>query len=300
MKPLQCPKCQSDMDRIREPDIEIDKCPDCGGKFLDPGELNALVTAMAGDIEFCSLDNLDHFDGEDKHPWRNCPKPECLGHRMRKIDLLAYSDTIFDHCDKCGGFFLDQGELADTNLELEALTKHKSHDEYRGRIDGRLVRLDILADALLKSCAGGLPLPFVTGAVAADCLRLSVYFEKPLAANLHVSSEKWMGRFLKSIGLLNRQDIEIGHAEFDAAFIVKGDDPEKIRRIFSDAALRDELLQFRAKKFRMQTRPGTLEIMDRRIVYTEGPYAEGTRYDVEADPAGIVRWMVRLAALMES
>ena len=45
---------------------------------------------MSGNIEYCSIDDKEH---EDKFAARSCPV--CPDQPMRKIDLLAYTDTIF-------------------------------------------------------------------------------------------------------------------------------------------------------------------------------------------------------------
>ena len=55
---------------------------------------------MSGNIEYCSIDDKEH---EDKFAARSCPV--CPDQPMRKIDLLAYTDTIFDYCPSCEGFY---------------------------------------------------------------------------------------------------------------------------------------------------------------------------------------------------
>jgi Zn-finger nucleic acid-binding protein len=40
---LTCPRCESEMDRVKEPDLVVDRCPECGGTFFDKGELDELV-----------------------------------------------------------------------------------------------------------------------------------------------------------------------------------------------------------------------------------------------------------------
>src|SRR5688572_18685539 len=47
MRQLTCPKCKGDM-RVRErSDIAIDICNECGGVFLDRGELEKIMEAEA-------------------------------------------------------------------------------------------------------------------------------------------------------------------------------------------------------------------------------------------------------------
>jgi len=44
---LLCPKCRVDMDTVERSGLTIEHCPDCGGVFLDRGELERLEVAEA-------------------------------------------------------------------------------------------------------------------------------------------------------------------------------------------------------------------------------------------------------------
>ena len=46
--------------------------------------------------------------------------------------------------------------------------------------------------------------------------------------------------------LLGMQDVNVGHAEFDDAFVIKGNDEQKLRRLFANAKLR-ALIQLQPK-----------------------------------------------------
>jgi len=35
---LKCPNCKSNMNKIKEPDLTIERCESCGGVFLEKGE----------------------------------------------------------------------------------------------------------------------------------------------------------------------------------------------------------------------------------------------------------------------
>jgi len=47
MAELLCPKCQAPMKPIERSGVTIDRCTECGGVFLDRGELERLETAEA-------------------------------------------------------------------------------------------------------------------------------------------------------------------------------------------------------------------------------------------------------------
>lgn len=47
MAELLCPKCQTAMASIERSGVTLERCTDCGGVFLDRGELERLETAEA-------------------------------------------------------------------------------------------------------------------------------------------------------------------------------------------------------------------------------------------------------------
>ncbi|GAB4465927.1 MAG: hypothetical protein OHK0029_36910 [Armatimonadaceae bacterium] len=40
---MVCPLCASELQQVERQGIELDYCPDCGGLWLDQGELNELI-----------------------------------------------------------------------------------------------------------------------------------------------------------------------------------------------------------------------------------------------------------------
>lgn len=284
---LKCPNCSSDMEKVKDEDITIDRCKKCEGIFLDKGELNILATGMAGDIEFSSIDEKKH---KDKFRIRNCPK---CAEKMRKINLLAYSDTIFDFCPKCESFFLDKGELRKMNLELEELTKDKNPEEYRNHIEDHLVRLDKINDV---GVGGVGPAAYPQNIFF---LKLSIYFKEPLDMGLRIYSEKWTHKISKLIGLSKEQDIQVGFDDLDHAFIIQGKDKQKVTALLSSKEVREGLLDFVSNKPQMLTTPSRLEIIDRRIILTEGAYTGSENYDIEKDANGVVKRTLKLAQLIE-
>ena len=290
---LTCPRCKSVMHKIEEPDITVDRCSECGGTFLDKGELDVLATGMSGEIEFCSVDPEER---PNKHAYVECPKVECEGNRMRKINLLIYSDIIFDHCEKCAGFFLDSGEITEMNQELEQLTPDKEAEEFRNYIDGYLVRKDSVSSV---TTAGGLLLGN-TVATEANYLKLSVYFKENLGLGLRVFSEKWADKLFKVMGLSKKQDIQIGDDEIDSSFIIQGEHEKEVLSLLSDSQVQKNLKRLKGKEITVANAQGKLEILDERIVYTEGPYIEVVSYNITEDETGVIKAMLDFAKAVEA
>ncbi len=85
---MNCLVCHMETHQETVEGVEIDLCVNCGGVWLDGGELEALT-------------------GHDLKNYRQLLCPEC--------NLIMLTRTIgtveVDHCFKCGGTWLDKGEL---------------------------------------------------------------------------------------------------------------------------------------------------------------------------------------------
>jgi Zn-finger nucleic acid-binding protein len=85
--------------------VEIDHCLDCGGVWLDRGELEILSGEVpgAGDIllSFSPAENVK----EEKRQCPICDRP------MGKVALGPEKNIIVDKCDADDGIWFDSGEL---------------------------------------------------------------------------------------------------------------------------------------------------------------------------------------------
>lgn len=290
MNHLHCPNCGNIMEQKKEPDITLDFCKNCSGTFFDHNELNVLATGLSGNIEYCSIDEDKH---KDKFPSRKCPK--CDDKIMRKINLLRFSDLIFDYCPDCEGFFLDKDEIEKMNYELSQLTSIKKAEEYRGYIQDHLVRLDKLSNVMVRPKMFGL----FTSPTNVKYLSISVYFNKPLNAGLRIYSEKWTDKLLKTLQISKKQDIVIGNKKLDSYFIIQGEKTDKIKKLLSQDSIQEKLLAFIKNKPKMLYSTVTLEIFDERIICLEGPYQSDVNYNIEKDPAKILDFMMNLVTAIE-
>lgn len=98
----------------------------------------------------------------------------------------------------------------------------RSSDRVEATHAGWTVTLDTYFNAAVKAPFTRLRAPFAS----ADGLRFRIYRRS----------------FLTELGKkLGMQDVEVGHAAFDRAFVIKGDDEAWLRRLFADARLRQLL-----------------------------------------------------------
>lgn len=278
------------MGKVVEPDITTDRCTACNGVFLDKGELDVLATGMAGDIEFCSQDD---DAPSDEFSTRTCPK--CAGMAMKKVELLRYTDIIFDYCPKCQGFFLDRGEVEAMNEQLRGISGKEYGEELRTYKNDHLVTVDFVSGVALRT---GSPLG-AASPVGVTYVRIAVHFKAPMGIGLRVHREGWTVKLAKAFGLYGKEDISMGDRDFDASFVIQATDAAKARRVFCPEA-RKALLKFIADKPKLVVEPGSLQILDNCIVYSEGPYAGKVQADVVAASPEVVDPLLSIAEMMEA
>ncbi len=296
MSELKCPGCGGVMTPNKSPDITIDECKSCGGTWLDAGELNDLATGLAGNIELCTV---KHPVVDEKAPDRSCPHCQ---QSLITVGLLGSSDVVLDHCQECAGFYLDGGEVGDVNAELRRISRAEGGDEFRGEVDGHLVRVDRQTVTHIRHDLLGIAFE----PVEEQSLTVAVYFAEAVGTNLRVYAETLSSKVAKALRLFAPEDLKLDDPAADSAFLVQGDDADLVSKVFGET-VRKRMLQLRADAPKIYVKPGSVEMLDDRVVYTEGPYSmtnadpwkAGLTYDVEADPAGIVTAMVRIAKLVD-
>ncbi|MDG6220948.1 MAG: zf-TFIIB domain-containing protein [Candidatus Thermoplasmatota archaeon] len=117
-KEKDCPRCWVVMSKeklpVFGPDIEVDACPKCQGVWFDPGELSRAVGKRVGNY-------LTKHIGTKSDSKLVCPR--CGG----LMDFEYADDVEVDACTKCGGAWLDAGELE--KLKLKAKEGFKGDPE---------------------------------------------------------------------------------------------------------------------------------------------------------------------------
>ena len=112
---LICPKDGVVMERFDADGIAVDRCPECGGIWLDLGELRALLDRPPEAAPLITL--LDRPERRvQKRSTRN-PREEWLcprdGARLVSMRDPRQPHIEYEVCTVCGGVFFDAGELAD-------------------------------------------------------------------------------------------------------------------------------------------------------------------------------------------
>ena len=114
---MKCLHCNHEMTNYEAHTIahrlSYDVCDSCGGLWLDRGELDKMAFQVAGDIEYCSQEEV-----ENEQSAKNCPRCNLT---LRTVKFLGANDILLDRCENCGGFWLDGGQLERIDNELSKI-----------------------------------------------------------------------------------------------------------------------------------------------------------------------------------
>ena len=105
---MDCPECKNAMITLELEDVEIDYCTNCGGIWLDAGELELLLNEPEKAKE---LLNSFRIDSESDERIRKCP---ICNRKMQKIIADSSKPALLiDKCRRGDGLWFDKGELQD-------------------------------------------------------------------------------------------------------------------------------------------------------------------------------------------
>ena len=102
---MKCPLCKDEMIILELEGVEIDYCFDCGGIWLDKGELEILLSHQNHGDQL--LDSIKACP-EVKEKKRKCP---ICRKKMEKISVEVNNTFILDRCKNAHGIWFDKGEL---------------------------------------------------------------------------------------------------------------------------------------------------------------------------------------------
>ena len=112
---MKCPLDGNELAKqTYESNIEIDKCPQCGGMWLDDNELERIQDVSERDYS-AEIERLPNVVDQayamalaGSKPAVNCAG---CGQEMERTEHGGCSQILIDNCPKCGGVWLDEGEL---------------------------------------------------------------------------------------------------------------------------------------------------------------------------------------------
>ena len=116
---IKCPACGCEMEKVYVPDagIYVDICLNgCGGIYFDNRELDKVdekQESISAILDAINNKNFKYVDTTEKRICPVCHTP------MVKHFMSAKKEVEIDDCYKCGGKFLDNGELQKIRAQYE-------------------------------------------------------------------------------------------------------------------------------------------------------------------------------------
>lgn len=123
---ITCPKCHNEMVVKIVNDTEIDYCENgCKGVWFDRGEIKKIREELKVNKEFKAM--IGQYKKKlpqeiKKEASLMCPH---CNEKLSKVNKPKDTDIYVDICQKCKGFWLDNGEL---NTLMHYFNTHKNAD----------------------------------------------------------------------------------------------------------------------------------------------------------------------------
>jgi len=105
---VDCPVCKNAMIVLELAEVEVDYCTDCGGIWLDAGELELLL----GDSQQAKQ-LLDSFKIDSNRTEKRRKCPICLKKMQKIVVGPSAPPLLIDKCTRGDGLWFDKGELQD-------------------------------------------------------------------------------------------------------------------------------------------------------------------------------------------
>lgn len=128
---MNCPRCKATLTAKQYEQMNIDVCAQCGGTWLDSGELQPIL--IARDIHF----SHDLIEKTLKEAHSAIPKaeentllacPKCAD-PMHALNYNYSSGVIINTCPKGHGIWFDKDELAEVQIFMEHWDDEEQKDQ---------------------------------------------------------------------------------------------------------------------------------------------------------------------------
>jgi Zn-finger nucleic acid-binding protein len=126
---MKCPRDGTGLTSLNyEDSIYVDACPACNGVWLERGELEMVEEVIERDYSE-ELSRIPDYVGRAYEEARQkerrqvaCPK---CGGPMESREYAYCSQVVVDQCTRCGGVWLDRGELEAIEVFFERSKKER-------------------------------------------------------------------------------------------------------------------------------------------------------------------------------
>ena len=107
---MKCPKCNSELKTLVHQNVEVDRCPGCGGIWFDAFEHEELRELSGSEkIDYSPKTTVPANSGSGL-----CPRDQ---QRLFGMVVAGQPHIAFESCGFCHGVFFDAGEIKDFREE---------------------------------------------------------------------------------------------------------------------------------------------------------------------------------------
>lgn len=122
---MNCPRDGTHLSNVRIDGVELDRCPNCAGVWLDTGELARVLTLKLSEIEGqFEEQTAPRGAAGEAVDYMRCPR--CPEGRLQRISYTVMHPVSIDRCEQCLGFWLDKSELVSIVGEKKELEEELS------------------------------------------------------------------------------------------------------------------------------------------------------------------------------
>ena len=123
---MKCPRDGSQLATAEIDSVALNKCPECGGLWLDHDGLATVCTLHVDDVEGHIRTQGAASTVEEDRIARYMRCPRCPSGQLQQITYTIMRPVKIDRCAQCLGFWLDKGELDAIVEEKKALDEEFS------------------------------------------------------------------------------------------------------------------------------------------------------------------------------
>ena len=125
---MKCPACERPLTVIQVGTLQVDACVEgCGGIWFDAFELKRVDDA--NDVVGEPLLHIRRGETISVDPSRKRDCPRCPDLKLKRHLFSPKSGVVVDECPGCGGYWLDDGELAKIREERAWLAEQAAQGD---------------------------------------------------------------------------------------------------------------------------------------------------------------------------
>ena len=147
---MKCPACDNELTEVRVGGMAVDVCEGgCGGVWFDWFELSKVDEPFEQADEILGI---ERDDGIRVDPGQRRLCPHCEDVVMLRHFFSVKREVEVDECPKCGGFWLDHGELAHIRGQFgsEGERDEAAREEFAAMFDDQLEQMASESSAKLQ------------------------------------------------------------------------------------------------------------------------------------------------------